>query len=59
MEKGKREDAGRAEGGGGQDAGGQVQLLLLDDRGVHLELDSASKRAEAWHFNCAGRLEQM
>ena len=40
------QDAGRAEGGGGQDAGGQVQLLLLDDRGVHLKLDSAGKRAD-------------
>ena len=32
-------------GGGGQDAGGQVQLLL-DDRSVHLKLDSAGKRAD-------------
>ena len=30
---------------GGQDAGGQVQLLL-DDRGVHLKLDSAGKRVD-------------
>ena len=31
---------------GGQDAGGQVQLLLLDDGGVHLKLDSAGKRVD-------------
>ena len=40
------QDAGRTEGRGGQDAGGQVQLLLLDDGGVHLKLDSAGKRVD-------------
>ena len=28
------------------DAGGQVQLLLLDDGGVHIKLDSAGKRVD-------------